>query len=112
MLEVVNGFIELAGIELAAVPFRLEFLETPGDFVEVVDLMAVEAGAARRLVEVGHDALDEELLVTTVAVPVTVTLLRVAPAITRVVPIIWVLLPALRARANGQDSAAEQDQTA
>src|SRR5438445_11694522 len=71
MLEVVNGFVELTGIELAAVPFRLEFLETSGDFVEVVDLMAVKPGAARRLVEVGHDAVNQNLLVTAVAVPVS-----------------------------------------
>ena len=61
MLEVVNGFVELAGIKLAAVPFRLELLETPGDFIEVVDLMAVEAGAARRLVEVAEPGRGDDV---------------------------------------------------
>src|SRR5437588_567581 len=36
MLQVMNGSIELAGVELPAGPFRLEFLETPRHFVEVV----------------------------------------------------------------------------
>src|SRR5207244_11890532 len=69
MLEVVNGFVELAGVELPAGPFRLEFLETARDFGEVVDLMAVEAGAARGLVEIGPEAGDAEALATGGPVP-------------------------------------------
>ena len=57
VFQVVNCFVKLTAIEFAPSPSRLEFLEVPGNFVEVLSLMTVETGALGGPIDVTHYAI-------------------------------------------------------
>jgi len=103
VLQIVNCLVKLVGIEFSPSPSRLELLEVPGNFVEMLCLMTVETGALGRPVEVGHHAVDQELSVSSVAIGsllrIAIVGITVAISIIRIVPRRIVrVLPGLRIR--------------
>ena len=98
VIETTDRLVEFAGIEFAARGTELEFLQVAGDVVEVLAFMTIETRTRGGAIEIGHDAVDNRLLVATEAL--AISRVRVAVSVLRA-----------GRQPNGEDCGAEKDKT-
>src|SRR6516165_10238813 len=69
VVQVMNGFVQLGGIELTAGPAGLEIPKAIGHFFKVVSFVPVEIGTRSSLVQIGHHPTDQVVLIPAVFIP-------------------------------------------
>ena len=67
-LQVMNGFVQLTCVELAARPTGPEILKVAGHFVETPSLVPVHIGVGSDPVEIRHHPTDQVILVLAIFV--------------------------------------------